>query len=121
MEPTILTGDTVTFSRLHYIFSKPSRGEIVIFRPHPSYAPNNVWMHRIVAVPGDKVKIQSGEISVNDAKPYFSHVNSQEDIELTVPAGMYYQKGDGLNSLHGLVESDLIIGKVISCKQCSVF
>lgn len=113
MVPTINPGETVVYSRLHYAFGKPASGEIVLFKPHLSYSPQYVWVHRIVAEEGDKIEIKSGVLKVNGLETQFPNVSTMEEVELTVPFNSYYQKGDNIDSYHGLISKDYVLGKVL--------
>ena len=68
MENTIMTGDRVFGNRLAYRFGEPERGDIVIFK----YPDNEeeLYIKRVIGLPGDKVEIRDGLVYLNDsAKP----------------------------------------------------
>ncbi len=82
------------------------------------FAPSEIfpyrdWVHRVVALPGDRVDITNNIISVNGVPVSYPEIES-EDMSLVVPEGMLYQKGDSPSSIHGLVPMKDVLGKVIA-------
>ncbi|MBM4178147.1 MAG: signal peptidase I [Ignavibacteria bacterium] len=67
MENTLLSGDFIVVSKLAYLWSDVHRGDIVIFRHHDSIAQfnNQLFVKRVVAVPGDTVRLTEDAIIVN--------------------------------------------------------
>ena len=64
MEPTLNAGDEVLVNRLSYIFTSPKRGDIVAFRATDD-SNAAVEVMRIIALPGETVKISDGHIYIN--------------------------------------------------------
>lgn len=81
MEPGLVTGDYIVVSKYAYGWSRaslpfnppvmdgrlfgrsPKRGEVVVFRrPHD---PDQVWIKRVVGLPGDRVQVRNGVVFVN--------------------------------------------------------
>ncbi len=60
----------------------PQRGDIIVFR----YPENRdvFYIKRLIGLPGDKIQVQNGQISINDQawviKPIESGLNQEEDI-----------------------------------------
>jgi len=54
MENTIMPGDRIIASRIHYYFSEPKRGDIVVFR----YPDNEevLYVKRIIGLPNEQWK-----------------------------------------------------------------
>jgi signal peptidase I len=90
MRPTVLEGDVVLVNRLAYdcklpltVFSiarlgEPRRGDIVTFS---SPKDGTRLIKRLVAVPGDVVKIQGGVLSVNGVSAEYSEMaNVVEEV-----------------------------------------
>jgi len=85
MRPTIVEGDVVLVNRLAYDFKlpltelsiarlgEPRRGDIVTFS---SPKDGTRLIKRVVAVPGDVVKIEDGVLSVNGASAEYSEMAS---------------------------------------------
>ncbi|RYZ76199.1 MAG: signal peptidase I, partial [Proteobacteria bacterium] len=75
MQPTLKAGDFIFSYRLAYGFrmpfakentsaAVPERGDLIVF----SYAsqPETSYVKRVVGLPGDKIQIESGKLTVND-------------------------------------------------------
>ena len=124
MEPTLKVGQRVLVNRIGSHFGSPSVGDIVVFHPPKNYdagcanptqgqehgAPCSIaqtqrssenFIKRVVAVPGDTVKIVGGHAIVN-GKPekdgYIRPCSPGEDCDfpkaITVPKNEYFMMGD---------------------------
>jgi len=109
MEKTLLVGDHLLMSRFGYeaelpmtqfhvrLWREPHRQQIVVFRaPLPG---NPDYIKRLIGLPGDRVEIREGVVSVNGTKlnePYRAAPPSPADNygPVTVPAGEYFMMGD---------------------------
>lgn len=112
MDPTIKKGDYVMVSKLHYIFSSPKRGDIVMFKPINNMFSLGPWAHRIIGISGDIVAIQNGTVTVNGENVLFPEI-VRDDLRTEVKVGHVFQKGDNIETLTGMVPETEIIGKVI--------
>jgi signal peptidase I len=120
MAPRIASGETVLISTLGYRFHAPQRGDIVAFH-HDDGAPE-VYIKRVVGLPGDRIKIERGEVYVNDdrlAEPYVRYSDERSFAELTVPPNAVYVLGDNRavsddSRFWGTVPTDQIIGKALA-------
>jgi signal peptidase I len=84
MEPTLLIGDALLASKYPYGYSSaslpvpiafepgarllgalPERGDVVVFRLPRD--PSQVWVKRVIALPGDRVQMRGGQIWLNGA------------------------------------------------------
>lgn len=113
MDPTIRKGQIIFVSRLHYQIFKPKRNDIVLLRPDPSVFTKGVWTHRIIAIKEDEVEIENGKVKVNGEEIIHSVLRKSEDTKLRVPIGMIFQKGDNPDTIYGLIDEDLILGRII--------
>ena len=146
MEPTIKLGDRVLVERVSIERSDPSRGDIVVFTP-PKGSELNVcgtrhsdnqacpaptraraetkFIKRIVAVPGDHLRIRGG-LAVVDGKVEDENVaKADEDCptcnlqkEITIPPDHYFMMGDNRGASAdsrewGPVPKEWITGRVI--------
>ncbi len=67
MENTLIRGDTVLVNRFATFRGRlPSRGEPVVF--HFPLNRSEVYLHRIVGVPGDRLKIQNKKLYRNNVE-----------------------------------------------------
>ena len=71
MIPTILLGDQIISNQLIYKYSKPSYGDIVIFKP-PHKDTN--YIKRIIGVSGDVIEIKDKKLFVNNIKQKENYV-----------------------------------------------
>lgn len=119
MSPHISSGEYVLINTLAYKFSAPSRGDIIAFR-HDGDTPE-VYIKRIVGLPGDRVRIERGNVYVNGTKLDETYVRYQDQRsfpETTVPAGTIFVLGDNrANSedsrFFGPVEQNRVIGRAV--------
>lgn len=95
MEPRIAEDEYVLINALAYRFSRPQRGQIVAFR-HERSAPE-VYLKRIIGVPGDRVAIERGVVILNGtplSEPYVRFRDARSAAAAVVPSGEYYVLGD---------------------------
>lgn len=64
MEPTLENGQQIFIDRFLYILSSPKAGDVVAFLPNGNEN-SHYYIKRVVAVPGDKVRIADGTLYVN--------------------------------------------------------
>lgn len=64
MEPTLENGQQIFIDRFLYILSSPKAGDVVAFLPNGNEN-SHYYVKRVVAVPGDKVRIADGTLYVN--------------------------------------------------------
>jgi len=126
MEKGLMIGDKVIGNRLAYLFSDPERGDVIFFEypksdkmlynidPELTYRydkeakkkiyhdGSDVYVKRIIGLPGDKVEIKDGKVYINDSKtpldePYIFGPDSDDFGPVTVPEGAYFCLGDHRN------------------------
>jgi len=120
MAPTLADHDRVIVNKLQYLFASPQRGDIVML--YYPIDPDKAFVKRVIAEPGDSLRIIDGKVIVNGeamrdefvAAEYRSHDDWGPQI---VPEGYYYVMGDHRNnssdSRHwGPVPKRYITGKV---------
>ncbi len=66
MVPTLEVGDRIFVNRFIYRFIEPERGDIVVF---DSLETDDELIKRVVAVPGDRVRVRNGKLRVNGDFP----------------------------------------------------
>ncbi|GAC1305906.1 MAG: hypothetical protein NVSMB19_17710 [Vulcanimicrobiaceae bacterium] len=95
MEPRIDSDEYVLINALAYRLGSPARGDIVAFR-HERSAPT-VYLKRVIGVPGDRIAIAAGNVSVNGIRldePYVRFRDARSAGEVVVPGDAYYVLGD---------------------------
>ena len=121
MEPTLVNGQEIMINRISYNIFEPKQGDVIVFKPNGN---ENVhtYVKRVVAVPGDTVRISNGLLYVNDEQTdLFSDNIANAGIaalDLKVGEDEYFVMGDNPNSSDdsrnaniGNVKLDTIIGK----------
>ncbi|AGC68213.1 signal peptidase LepB [Thermoclostridium stercorarium subsp. stercorarium DSM 8532] len=120
MQNTLQEGHTLIINKLSYQFSKPQRGDIVVFlrgentsgfvnkykvflqdvklRFRKSFRTNRL-IKRIIAVEGDEIDIHDGKVYINGElleEPYVKGITPEMGMEypLTVPEGYVFVMGD---------------------------
>jgi signal peptidase I len=112
MEPTLHAGDYIVVSRFHYSFFEPKRNDIIVFHPLAQSTSFNPWVHRIIAVEGDRMSVKENQTTVNGEPALFPLLN-HKDIEIDVPNSHVFQKGDNKESVAGILSERAVIGKVL--------
>jgi signal peptidase I len=120
MAPTLANQDRLIVNKLAYLIGSPRPGDIVMMY-YPS-DPDKSFVKRVIAEPGDVVKIEDGRVYVNDVKlpddfvapEYRSHDDHPPKV---VEEGYYYVLGDHRNNSSdsrewGFVPKKYIVGKV---------
>ena len=124
MFPNYRDGEYILTNLISLRFGKIDRGQVVVFESPVD--PEKDFIKRVIGVPGDRVKIQSGFVFVNDIKLDESYLPADfktyggsflpEGREVVVPENSYLVFGDNRNSSSdsrewGFVPLDKIIGK----------
>ena len=121
MEDTIMTGDRIFGSRLSYEFGEPQRGDIAIFKfPDDE---SQLYIKRVIGLPGDKVEIKNGKVYINDSEtPLDDSFVPETPLgsfgPYEVPENCYFMMGDNRNNskdsrywTNTFVRFDQIVGK----------
>ena len=64
MQPNIHEGQYLLIDKLLYGFGESRRGDVIVF--HPPNIPGQIYIKRVIGVPGDTVEIKSGRVFVNE-------------------------------------------------------
>lgn len=130
MVPTLADKDYLLVEKVNFVFKQPARGDIIVFR-YP-LNPKVNYVKRIIGLPGEKVLIKAGKISIVNSQ-YPSGIELQEgyistDVTTSVMGDLgekswkintneYFVLGD--NRAHsddsrswGIVPKENILGKV---------
>jgi len=121
MRPTLHTSEYILVDKAQYLFSKPQRGDVIVFE-YPLDT-NLDYVKRVIGVPGDTVSVQAnGQVTVDgDAikEPYVKDLdNPYEPATWVLKANQYFvlgdNRGDSSDSRDwGPVPSQDIIGKAV--------
>ncbi len=130
MYPSFQNGEFLLTNKISYRFNIPQRGDVIVFKAPPSEPCAEIeceYIKRIIALPGEKVKVSSGQIYVDDQPlkevDYLSkNIQTasgtflQENVERVVPEGYFLALGDNRpysrdGREFGPISRDSIIGK----------
>ncbi len=122
MQNTLQNNDFLVASKISYHLHDPQRGDIIVFKP--SNDASHDYIKRIIAVPGDHLRIAHAQIFINGhrlAEPYLPEPWTWSDTwnqgnEDVVPANSYFVMGDNRNHstdsrFLGYQKKDQFLGK----------
>lgn len=141
MIPTLEIGDRVLVEKLTYRAREPQRGEVIVFRrPGATEQDGGILggvrsfleglglaqpdedidlIKRIIALPGETVRLEAGQVYVNDvalSEPY-ARLDEDDFPPTAVPDGHYFMLGDNRGNSDdsrrslGFVPRENIVGK----------
>jgi len=119
MEPNFHDKNAALINKFWYLFKKPSRGEVVVFR-FPGTR-TDLYVKRIIGLPGETVEIKDNNVFIDNkllAEPYINQDTQQIVYNKTILGdNEYFILGDnrgGSNDSRtwGVLEKKFIIGKL---------
>jgi signal peptidase I len=121
MLPRLEDHDRLFINKFVYHVTAIERGDIVVF--HYPRDPEKSYIKRVIAVPGDRLRIDRGVVWLNGKALNEAYVpeefrDRRSMAELDVPEGSYFMMGDHRSISSdsrefGPVERDLIYGKAV--------
>lgn len=125
MENTLHDKEHLMIEKVSYHFSKPSRYDIVVLIP-PNQQENELYIKRIIGLPGETIQIKEGEIYINGELLEESYGKASIDDpgiaqnEIVLQEGQYFVMGDNRNgsddsreSWIGPIPRENIIGRAV--------
>lgn len=120
MTPTLKSGSYVLVNVIHDVFIHPQRNDIYFIKLNN----NQTIVKRVVATPGDHVRVMHQQLYVNGEKTTFKDASLNQLIQgndaygYTLPKQCYYVLGDHLKTstdsrTFGCVKLDEMLGKVV--------
>jgi signal peptidase I len=118
MEPTFYAGDHVLVNKFIYYFTEPKSKDVIVFE-YP-VDPSKDFIKRVIAVGGDKVKVEVGKVFVNGKELNEPYVPEKKDSSnyspRKVPKENVFVMGDNRTSsfdsrFWGFLPGKKIIGK----------
>jgi len=110
MSPAVSAGDRFIMEGITYLFRKPQRGEIVVFKTEglDVWDKNTIFIKRVAGLPGENLRLVDGRLLVNDRPVSLSNATGEikytnlgrtpflasSNDSVTVPAGHYFVLGD---------------------------
>ncbi len=118
MLPTLHDGEFVLVDKLAYRSTPAVRGDIIVFRSVNT--PTLDLIKRVIGLPGDKVVIEHGQVSINGqtlSEPYINAAPNYSS-QWQVPAGYLFVLGDNRNDssdshIWGFLPMENVIGKAL--------
>lgn len=100
MLPNLSDRDRLVIEKVSLYTHNYRRGEIIIFKPNNET--QDIYIKRVIGLPGDRVEIKNGEVYVNSEKldedylfqDTFTQPAREEYSNLTVPDNCLYVLGD---------------------------
>ena len=102
MLPTLEVNDFILVNELIYDFTDPSRGDIVVFHPPPTYTGDKTdLIKRVVGVENDVIEVKEGHLFLNGVKIQENFILDTMDGAYgptTVKKGHVFVMGDNRNN-----------------------
>ena len=121
MLPRLEDRDRLFINKFVYHVTAIERGDVVVF--HYPRDPEKSYIKRVIALPGDRIAIDRGEVLVNGNALHETYVplmyrDSRSMAEMVVPPETYFMMGDHRSISSdsrefGPVDRSLIYGKAV--------
>jgi signal peptidase I len=121
MLPRLEDSDRLFINKFVYRISSIERGDVVVF--HYPRDPEKSYIKRVIALPGDRLRIERGVVWVNGRRQVEDYVPEEyrdlkSEAEMVIPPGCYFMMGDHRSISSdsrefGPVERSLIYGKAV--------
>ncbi|MFA5107824.1 MAG: signal peptidase I [Patescibacteria group bacterium] len=102
MEPTFYDNQYLVIDEISYRFSKPERGDIIVFR-YPQNL-SQFFIKRVIGLPGETIQIRNGLITIKNSQAplgevlqecdYLGDLNTSGTETVTLGSDEYYVLGD---------------------------
>jgi signal peptidase I len=123
MLPRLEDRDRLFINKFVYHFTAVERGDVVVFRHPASFDPQRSYIKRVIALPGDTLRVDHGRVYVNGEllhEPYVpaEYRDTRSVDETVVPADSYFMMGDHRSISSdsrdfGPVDRSLVYGKAV--------
>lgn len=129
MLPNFINGEFLLTDKLSYQLTLPQRGDVIVFKAPPSEPCSEnecEYIKRIIGIPGDRIKVENGQVYLNGKLLNQSFLPSdfvsdsgefcKEGEEIIVPEGTYLPFGDNRSHSRdgrefGVIKKELIVGR----------
>ncbi len=126
MQPLLNPGDVIVISNKAYLETAINRNEIIVFNRKPNEKTGKVipFIKRVVALPGDLLKIHKGFTYVNGKQISESYIKSANKIkqyslnmtEIQIPKDKLFVLGDNRDNsndsrMFGVISKSDVVGK----------
>lgn len=127
MEPSIRRDEKIDADYTAYVNAEPTRWDVVSFEPVGK--PDEIWIHRVVGLPGETIDIVNGKVVINGTEQpfpakmsgitYVAGIQGETKIVFPykIPDKHYFLLGDNTNDAddsryNGPIPRDNIVAKV---------
>ncbi len=101
MEPTVMSNDLLIMEKLSKYWRPYEFGDILIFYHDPDNVGGELYLKRLIGLPGDTIEVREGKLIRNGEQveePYLRDlIMNGEYGPVTVPEGHYFFMGDNRN------------------------
>ena len=104
MQNTIQPGDRLIGFRLAYLNHTPERGDIVVFKNPVDPMQKEIFIKRLIGLPGEHIEIQGGKVYIDYSETPLEETYRKEEwikgndgIAYDIPQGCYFMMGDNRN------------------------
>jgi signal peptidase I len=121
MLPRLEDHDRLFINKFVYHITSIEHGDVVVF--HYPRDPQKSYIKRVIALPGDRLRIDHGQVWVNDKSLTENYVpdmyrDTRSFAQTVIPDDCYFVMGDHRSISSdsrefGVVERDLIYGKAV--------
>jgi signal peptidase I len=121
MLPRLEDQDRLFINKFVYHISSIERGDVVVF--HYPRNPEQSYIKRVIALPGDRLRIDNGVVWINGQRQKETYVpdeyrDSRSYAEIVIPEDTYFMMGDHRSISSdsrefGPVDRSLIYGKAV--------
>jgi signal peptidase I len=108
MYPSFQDGEFILTNKISYRFEDPQRGDVIVFKAPESEPCSEIeceYIKRLIALPGERIKVQNGKIYINGELLVESDYLAEtlqtgtgsflpEGVEKVIPDGYYLPLGD---------------------------
>lgn len=98
MLPTLQENNYLFLNRQAYRFGEPERGDIVVFPTDDGYGNEELYIKRVIGLPGETVDVTGGKVYINGEVQDDSYTNDKttpgEIKDFRVPEGELFVMGD---------------------------
>ncbi|HWP98287.1 MAG TPA: signal peptidase I [Syntrophomonadaceae bacterium] len=101
MLPTLQLQDRVMINRFIYYFKDPIRGDIIILDPPPALNRTDIFIKRVIGLPGETVEMKNNKVYINDQalnEPYLAEPLNYTFGPVVVPQDSLLVLGDNRNN-----------------------
>jgi signal peptidase I len=124
MQPNLVEGQRLLISRVSYMFSKPRRGDIVVFEPNDFTPDEDRLIKRLIGLPGEKIEFRNQFVYINKTKLIEPYLNEPcqmaycPDQSWNLGADEYFFMGDNRNHSRdsrsfGAIKRKQIVGRAV--------